>query len=87
MGESGCGKSTLARTILRLIPNHEGNIEFLGQNLTQLPLKSKSLRLLRREMQIVFQNPYNSLNPRRNIGQTILEPMIIHRTGGNQKKT
>ncbi|RMD72892.1 MAG: ABC transporter ATP-binding protein [Cyanobacteria bacterium J149] len=86
VGESGCGKSTLARTILRLIPNHEGNIEFLGQNLTQLPLKSKSLRLLRREMQIVFQNPYNSLNPRRNIGQTILEPMIIHRTGGNQQK-
>ncbi len=86
VGESGCGKSTLARTILRLIPAYEGKIEFLGQNLTQLPLKSKSLRLLRREMQIVFQNPYNSLNPRMSIGNTIIEPMIIHRTGGNNKK-
>jgi len=86
VGESGCGKSTLARTILRLIPAYEGKIEFLGQNLTQLSLKSKSLRLLRREMQIVFQNPYNSLNPRMSIGDTILEPMIIHRTGGNNKK-
>lgn len=86
VGESGCGKSTLARAILRLIPSFEGKIEFLGQNLTQLPPRSQKLRLLRREMQIVFQNPYNSLNPRMTIGETILEPMMIHRLGGNQKK-
>jgi ABC-type glutathione transport system ATPase component len=86
VGESGCGKSTLARTILRLIPTHEGKIEFLGQNLTKLPPRSKQLRQLRREMQIVFQNPYNSLNPRISIGNTIIEPMIIHGMGGNKEK-
>jgi peptide/nickel transport system ATP-binding protein len=86
VGESGCGKSTLARTILRLIPIHEGKIEFLGQDLTKLPSRSKHLRQLRREMQIVFQNPYNSLNPRISIGNTIIEPMIIHGMGGNKEK-
>jgi len=86
VGESGCGKSTLARTILRLIPTTEGKIQFLGQNLTQLPPKSSRLRQLRREMQIVFQNPYNSLNPRINIGNTILEPLVIHGMGGNNHK-
>lgn len=86
VGESGCGKSTLARTILRLIPSNEGKIEFLGQDLTKLPPRSKQLRQLRREMQIVFQNPYNSLNPRISIGNTIIEPMIIHGMGGNNEK-
>lgn len=86
VGESGCGKSTLARTILRLIPTHEGKIEFLGQDLTKLSPRSQHLRQLRREMQIVFQNPYNSLNPRINIGNIIIEPMIIHRMGGNKQK-
>lgn len=86
VGESGCGKSTLARTILRLIPSNEGKIEFLGQDLTKLPPRSKQLRQLRREMQIVFQNPYNSLNPRISIGNTIIEPMIIHGMGGNKEK-
>ncbi|BAQ59944.1 oligopeptide transport ATP-binding protein OppF [Geminocystis sp. NIES-3708] len=86
VGESGCGKSTLARTILRLIPTDEGKIEFLGQDLTKLSPRSKHLRQLRREMQIVFQNPYNSLNPRISIGNTIIEPMIIHGMGGNKEK-
>ncbi|WP_308255756.1 ABC transporter ATP-binding protein, partial [Geminocystis sp. GBBB08] len=86
VGESGCGKSTLARTILRLIPTYEGKIEFLGQDLTKLATRSKHLRQLRREMQIVFQNPYNSLNPRISIGNTIIEPMIIHGMGGNNNK-
>ncbi len=86
VGESGCGKSTLARTILRLIPTEAGKIEFLGQDLTTLAPRSKHLRQLRREMQIVFQNPYNSLNPRISIGNTIIEPMVIHGMGGNNKK-
>ncbi len=86
VGESGCGKSTLARTILRLIPAMEGKIEFLGQNLAALPLGDRQLRRLRREMQIVFQNPYNSLNPRMSIGRAIMEPMIVHGAGGNQSK-
>lgn len=86
VGESGCGKSTLARTILRLIPAHEGKIEFLGKNLTQLSQGDKSLRNLRREMQIIFQNPYNSLNPRMSIGKAIIEPMVIHKSGDNKSR-
>ena len=86
VGESGCGKSTLARTILRLIPAMAGKIEFLGENLAALSMGDKKLRQLRREMQIVFQNPYNSLNPRMSIGRTIMEPMIVHAAGGNQSK-
>ena len=86
VGESGCGKSTLARTILRLIPAMQGKIMFEGNNIADLPMGSKRLRLLRRQMQIIFQNPYNSLNPRISIGKAIAEPMKIHKTGGNQRK-
>jgi peptide/nickel transport system ATP-binding protein len=78
VGESGCGKSTLARTILRLIPALQGKIVFDGENIAQLPLRSHKLRSIRREMQIVFQNPYNSLNPRIPIGNAIAEPIVIH---------
>ena len=78
VGESGCGKSTLARTILCLIPAQSGHIYFDGEDLTQLAPGSLRLRHLRRQIQIVFQNPYNSLNPRRSIGQAIQEPLIIH---------
>ncbi|MCZ8129138.1 MAG: ABC transporter ATP-binding protein [Microcystis sp. LE19-114.1B] len=86
VGESGCGKSTLARTILRLIPATSGDIYFRGENLAKLNPSDPKLRLLRRELQIVFQNPYNSLNPRLSIGKAILEPMVIHHTGGNSQK-
>jgi len=85
VGESGCGKSTLARTILRLIPATSGDIYFQGENLAKLNPSDPKLRLLRRELQIVFQNPYNSLNPRLSIGKAILEPMVIHHTGGNSQ--
>ena len=86
VGESGCGKSTLARTILRLIPSMQGKIMFRGDNIAELPIRDKRLRSLRREMQIVFQNPYNSLNPRITIGNAISEPMQIHNLGGNHRK-
>ncbi|MFM6900602.1 MAG: ATP-binding cassette domain-containing protein, partial [Microcystis panniformis] len=86
VGESGCGKSTLARTILRLIPATSGNIYFRGENLAKLNPSEPKLRSLRRELQIVFQNPYNSLNPRLSIGKAILEPMVIHHTGGNSQE-
>lgn len=86
VGESGCGKSTLARTILRLIPSQKGEIYFQGETISKLKLGDKKLRNLRREMQIVFQNPYNSLNPRISIGKAILEPMLIHQMGGNDLK-
>jgi peptide/nickel transport system ATP-binding protein len=88
VGESGCGKSTLAKAILRLIPTFKGEVKFLegkGQNLLSLPLNSPILRKMRRNMQIVFQNPYNSLNPRLSIGSAIMEPMMIHQWE-NQKQ-
>ena len=86
VGESGCGKSTLARAILRLIPIAKGDIRFRGQSISQLSLGDHKLRHLRREMQIIFQNPYNSLNPRLTIGKAIMEPMVIHKTGGNMQQ-
>ncbi|MEM9274955.1 MAG: ABC transporter ATP-binding protein [Cyanobacteria bacterium P01_F01_bin.143] len=86
VGESGCGKSTLARTIIRLIPAMSGKILFRGANIIDIPLGDQRLRALRREMQIIFQNPYNSLNPRMTIGNAIAEPMLVHKTGGNRRK-
>ncbi|BAZ44623.1 ABC transporter ATP-binding protein [Chondrocystis sp. NIES-4102] len=86
VGESGCGKSTLARTILRLIEPMEGDVIFDGDNITKLPLKSHKLRSIRRQMQIVFQNPYNSLNPRINIGRAIAEPLVVHNIKGDRRK-
>jgi peptide/nickel transport system ATP-binding protein len=78
VGESGCGKSTLARTILRLIEPQQGSIEFQGKNITKL--RGEAMQILRRELQIVFQNPFSALNPRMNIGDLIVEPLVIHQT-------
>ena len=86
VGESGCGKSTLARTLLRLIQPMEGDVIFAGDNLTNLRLRSHKLRSLRRQMQIVFQNPYNALNPRINIGKAIAEPLVVHKIKGDRQK-
>ena len=86
VGESGCGKSTLARTLLRLIQPMEGDVVFDGDNITNLALRSQKLRSLRRQMQIVFQNPYNSLNPRINIGKAIAEPLVVHNIKCDRKK-
>ncbi len=83
VGESGCGKSTLARTLLRLIEPISGEMEFEGRDITTL--KGNRLRHLRREMQIVFQNPFSSLDPRMKIGETVMEPLVIHEAGGNNK--
>ena len=86
VGESGCGKSTLARTLLRLIPALQGQILFDQRDITNL--EGESLRRLRRKMQIIFQNPYNSLNPRQSIGKTVMEPLIIHnREKGKRQET
>ncbi len=86
VGESGCGKSTLARTLLRLIPAMSGDVVFDGDNITNLSLRSQKLRSLRRQMQIVFQNPYNSLNPRINIGKAISEPLVVHNIKCDRKQ-
>jgi peptide/nickel transport system ATP-binding protein len=79
VGESGCGKSTLARTLLRLIPETSGKISFEGQNITRL--NPKQLRQLRRDMQIIFQDPFSSLDPRISIGEAVMEPLKIHKVG------
>src|SRR5436190_485596 len=76
VGESGCGKTTLGRTLLRLIEPTSGKIIFNQQELTTIP--STDLKNVRKEMQIVFQDPYSSLNPRISIGSAITEPMKVH---------
>lgn len=76
VGESGCGKTTLGRTILRLIEPSSGAIIFEGKNLTAL--SSTEMREMRKDIQIIFQDPYSSLNPRITIGQAIMEPMQVH---------
>ena len=79
VGESGCGKSTLGRLILRLEPPTAGTVEFDGQNV--LKLSARAMRPLRKRLQIIFQDPYSSLNPRQTIGRIIGEGLVIHRVG------
>jgi len=76
VGESGCGKTTLGRSILRLIEPTTGNIIFDGTDVRSL--EGQALREMRRDMQIIFQDPYSSLNPQQTIGQSIMEPLTVH---------
>ena len=92
VGESGCGKSTLARTLMQLITPTTGSIFFEGKSVLPRPggffsqQKGDRLQQLRRQMQIVFQNPYSSLDPRQKIGAAIMEPLIIHRVGDKRSQ-
>lgn len=84
VGESGCGKTTLGRTILKLLEPTGGQIIFEGNDLTQLG--AKEMREYRKKMQIIFQDPYSSLNPRITIGEAIMEPMKVHNVLANDEE-
>ena len=84
VGESGCGKTTLGRSLLRLIPPTGGSIIYKGQDLRSL--SASGMRALRKDMQLIFQDPYASLNPRQTIGAAILEPMQVHGLYGNVRQ-
>src|SRR5712664_1362526 len=84
VGESGCGKSTVGRCLLRLIQPTSGEIAFEGRDV--VTMGRRELRELRREMQIVFQDPYASLNPRMKVGDIIAEPLIIHKIGTKKER-
>jgi peptide/nickel transport system ATP-binding protein len=82
VGESGCGKTTLGRTILKLVPAHEGQVLYRNEEI--LRLKEKDFRPLRKDLQIIFQDPYSSLNPRISVGEAIMEPMEVFGIGKNK---
>src|SRR5262245_52800250 len=84
VGESGCGKSTTGRCILRLIEPTDGEVWFEDKNVTKLD--KGALRSLRRDMQIIFQDPYASLNPRMTVGSIIGEAMIIHKLAKSKRE-
>ena len=84
VGESGCGKTTLGRAILRLIEPTGGEVLYYGENI--LNKNNKDMRALRRKMQIIFQDPFSSLNPRMTIGDIVTEPLVIHEIGKNKKE-
>ncbi len=84
VGESGCGKTTLGRTILQLVKPTAGKIVLHGEEIQDMP--ANHLRALRKDLQIIFQDPYGSLNPRITIGQAILEPMMVHNIHSNKKQ-
>lgn len=85
VGESGCGKSTTGRLVMKLMEPTAGSIHFAGQDITTLG--PESLRALRRQMQIIFQDPYSSLDPRQTAGAIVAEPMVVHGLAHGQEKT
>jgi len=84
VGESGCGKTTTGRAVLRLIEPTAGSVEFEGQNI--MKFSPKAMRAVRRQMQVIFQDPFGSLNPRMSVGQIIQEPLVIHGVGNRTQR-
>ncbi len=85
VGESGCGKSTTGRTILQLYRPTSGHVYFEGHDLVKI--KSEELRKMRRKMQMIFQDPYASLNPRMTVGEIVGEPLLVHNLATNKQAT
>lgn len=84
VGESGCGKTTVGRTILRLIPPTGGRVVFDGKDV--FSMRGRELKALRRDMQIVFQDPFSSLDPRMPVGESIMEGLVVHKIGTPQER-
>ena len=84
VGESGCGKTTTAQTVLRLLEPDDGSIRFRGEDISRLP--PRKLRSLRRRMQIIYQDPYESLDPRFRVRETVEEPLVIHGLGSRDER-
>ncbi|MGC9393524.1 MAG: ABC transporter ATP-binding protein [Anaerolineae bacterium] len=84
VGESGCGKTTVGRTLLRLIPPTSGQVLFEGRDV--FTMRDNELKDLRKDMQIVFQDPYSSLDPRMPVGESIMEGMLIHHVGSPEER-
>jgi ABC-type oligopeptide transport system ATPase subunit len=84
VGESGSGKSTTGYCVLELLKPTSGSVRFLGEELTTM--KKEDLRRMRREMQIVFQDPYASLNPRMTVGNIVAEPLLVHKVGNRARR-
>jgi len=84
VGESGCGKSTTGRLLMRLLEPTEGKIEFAGKTISEL--SNNEMRKARRDIQMIFQDPYASLNPRHNIGKILEEPLIVHGMGNAKER-
>jgi oligopeptide transport system ATP-binding protein len=83
VGESGCGKSTTGRTVLQLFRPTAGSVHFNGTDLVEL--KGEDLRLMRRKMQMIFQDPYASLNPRMTVGEIVGEPLVVHKVASQKE--
>lgn len=84
VGESGCGKTTVGRTLLRLIPQTDGRVYFEGQDL--FSMRYQEMKEIRREMQIIFQDPFSSLDPRMPVGESIMEGLVVHRVGTPEER-
>jgi oligopeptide/dipeptide ABC transporter ATP-binding protein len=83
VGESGCGKTTTAQTVVRMVDSERGHVRFRGRDITQL--SNREMRPLRREIQLIYQDPYESLDPRFRVRDTVEEPLVIHGEGGTKQ--